>query len=115
MVISTSSHLNNEPIIFVWLVSGVPPMNKRAVNADGWFCFGDQKLMVPFGKVELLKEKDYIDKPFSLVRPEDIHNPVCETIPNSRLPVDLVELRFRNQFIFHYNPNSCSKYTNSKN
>ena len=98
--VAPPKEIYNEPInMFVAGFMGTPPMNfiKGRVNADGWFCFGDQKLMVPFGKVAILKEKDYIDKPiFFGIRPEDIHNDpvVCETYPNSRLEikVDLVEL-----------------------
>ena len=98
--VASPKDIYNEPVnMFVAGFMGTPPMNfiKGKVDKDGSFCFGPSKLQVPLGKIEVLKQKGYIDKPIFLgIRPEDIHNDpvVCETYPNSSLEikVDLVEL-----------------------
>src|SRR5690554_5387768 len=98
--VASPKEIYNEPVnMFVAGFMGTPPMNfiKGKIDNKGWFCFGPSKLQVPLGKIEVLKQKGYIDKPIYFgIRPEDIHvDPVvCETYPNSRLEikVDLVEL-----------------------
>jgi len=98
--VASPKEIYNEPVnMFVAGFMGTPPMNfiRGKVDKDGWFCFGPSKLQVPLGKIEVLKQKGYMDKQIFLgIRPEDIHNDpvVCETYPNSSLEikVDLVEL-----------------------
>lgn len=85
--------------MFVAGFIGTPPMNfiEGVVNNDGWFVTGNQKLEVPKGKLEIIKQNSFFGKPIVLgIRPEDIHDDklVFETFPNSilKIEVDVAEL-----------------------
>jgi multiple sugar transport system ATP-binding protein len=85
--------------MFVAGFIGTPPMNflEGVVNNDGWFITGNQKLEVPKGKLEIIKQNSFYGKPIVLgIRPEDIHDDklVFETFPNSilKIEVDVAEL-----------------------
>ncbi len=77
--------------IFVGGFIGTPPMNfiHGVVDEKGIFTAKDgTKIEVPQGKVDLIKEKGYINKEIYLgIRPEDIHDesePILfETYPNA--------------------------------
>ncbi len=77
--------------IFVGGFIGTPPMNfiHGVVDEKGTFTAKDgTKIEVPQGKVDLIKEKGYINKEIYLgIRPEDIHDesePILfETYPNA--------------------------------
>lgn len=98
--VASPKEIYNEPVnMFVAGFMGTPPMNfaKGIVKSDGYFYAGDTKLEVPLAKVNVLKEKGYIDQEVIFgIRPEDIHNDpvVCETYPSTsmEIKVDLVEL-----------------------
>lgn len=85
--------------MFVAGFMGTPPMNfiKGIVKDDNRFYAGDFSLEIPLGKVEILKQNDFINKTIIFgIRPEDIHDcdVVQETYPGSTvdLKIDLVEL-----------------------
>jgi len=85
--------------MFVAGFIGTPPMNfiEGVVGKDGYFVAGDQKLEVPSGKLEIVKQNNFLDKPIVLgIRPEDIHDDklVIDTYPNSilKIEVDVAEL-----------------------
>lgn len=85
--------------MFVAGFIGTPPMNfvEGVVGKDGYFIADQSKIKVPEGKLEILKQNNFLGKPVVLgVRPEDIHDDkvVMETYPESRvnIVVDVAEL-----------------------
>ena len=87
--------------VFVGGFIGTPPMNfiHGKVDKKGLFTStdGSQKVMIPEGKVSILKEQNYLEKDVILgIRPEDIHDDpvVIETYPDSliHVTVDVAEL-----------------------
>ncbi|MBN3490751.1 sn-glycerol-3-phosphate ABC transporter ATP-binding protein UgpC [Acholeplasma equirhinis] len=98
--VDSPKEIYNNPVnMFVAGFMGTPPMNfiKGVVKSDGYFHAGDFKLEVPQGKVDILRDRGYIDQPIVFgIRPEDIHDEeiVILTYPNSTIEVkvELVEL-----------------------
>jgi multiple sugar transport system ATP-binding protein len=85
--------------MFVAGFIGTPPMNfvEGVVGKDGYFIADQSKIKVPEGKLEILKQNNFLGKPVVLgIRPEDIHDDkvVMETYPESRvnIVVDVAEL-----------------------
>jgi multiple sugar transport system ATP-binding protein len=82
---------NHPANVFVGGFIGTPPMNfiTGTVSEDGIFTATDgTRIQVPQGKIALVKEKGFINKPVYLgIRPEDIHDesePIMfETYPNA--------------------------------
>ncbi|MCR5786260.1 MAG: sn-glycerol-3-phosphate ABC transporter ATP-binding protein UgpC [Acholeplasmatales bacterium] len=82
---------NHPANVFVGGFIGTPPMNfiNGSVSEEGIFTTADgTRIEVPAGKLELIKEKGFINKPLFLgIRPEDIHDesePIMfETYPNA--------------------------------
>ena len=89
-------HPNN---MFVAGFIGTPPMNfiEGQVGKDGIFVADQNRIKVPEGKLEILKQNNFLGKPVVLgIRPEDIHDGelVLETYPDSKIKivVDVAEL-----------------------
>ena len=90
---------DNPNNMFVAGFIGTPPMNfiRGVVGKDQWFIAGDQKIMIPNDKFEIVKSNGMVGKEIVLgIRPEDIHDDevVMQTYPNSTLEiiVDVAEL-----------------------
>ncbi len=90
---------NNPRNMFVAGFMGTPPMNfiKGTIGADGYFVADSFKVLVPEGKLKVLKDKGYIGNLVVFgIRPEDISDLeiVATAYPNAviEIKLDLVEL-----------------------
>ncbi len=87
--------------VFVGGFIGTPPMNfiHGTIAKDGKFTTldGSQTVVIPEGKMQVIKDKEYLDKEVILgIRPEDIHDDpvVIEAYSNAviNVTVDVAEL-----------------------
>ncbi len=90
---------DNPTNMFVGGFIGTPAMNflHGEVKEDGWFYCENLKLRLPEPKYQLLKTKNYLDRPIVFgIRPEDLHDELValETYNESsaEMDVDVAEL-----------------------
>lgn len=90
---------DNPTNMFVGGFIGTPAMNflNGEVKEDGWFYCENLKLRLPEPKFQLLKAKNYVERPLVFgIRPEDLHDELValETYNEScaELDVDVAEL-----------------------